>query len=254
MDSRRKPLIAGNWKMFTDAASAVALAREVLNRCGRVRGCDVAVCPPFPFLVAVARVLEGSAIGLGAQDLSPEDEGAFTGDVSARMLRGVGCGYVIVGHSERREHHLETDDLVRRKLDRALANGLLPILCVGERLQERDAGETFRRIDRQVTVALEGMAPDALARVVVAYEPVWAIGTGRTASPAQAEEVHEFIRKKVAALHGDAAAAVLRILYGGSVKAGNAAALLAERDVDGALVGGASLTVDAFAGIVECVG
>jgi triosephosphate isomerase len=252
MDGKRKPLIAGNWKMFLDAVSAAALAREILNRCGRVRNAESVVCPPFPLIPAVAKVLEGSPVGIGAQDMSAE--GAFTGEVSAKMLQSVGCTHVVLGHSERREYHLESDELIRRKLDRALAAGLVPILCVGERLAERDGGETFARVDRQITVGLQGLAADAARRVVIAYEPVWAIGTGRTATPAQAEEVHEYIRRRVAALLGEDVAAGMRILYGGSVKPANAASLMAEKDVDGALVGGASLAADSFAGIVESVG
>ncbi|HOI09023.1 MAG TPA: triose-phosphate isomerase [Myxococcota bacterium] len=250
----RKPLIAGNWKMNTDAASSAALAREVLQRTGRLRSVDVAVFPPFPLIPAVLRVLDGSAIGVGGQDLSAEAEGAFTGEVSATMLTSLGCGYVLVGHSERREYHLESDELVRRKVGRALDAGLVPIVCVGEKLAERDAGETFARVERQVRVGLDGLTAAQMARVVIAYEPVWAIGTGRTATPAQAEEVHEFIRNLLASMFGSDVAAATRILYGGSVKPGNARELMSQKDVDGALVGGASLSGEGFAAIAENAG
>lgn len=251
MNPKRRPLIAGNWKMHGDAAWAAALAREVVHRAARARHCDVAVMPAFPLIPAVARVLEGSPIALGAQDLSPEDEGAFTGDVSARMLRSVGCTHVIVGHSERREHHLEGDDLVRRKTARAIGAGLVPILCVGERLAEREAGQTLNRVETQVGIAMRGLDKAEASRVVLAYEPVWAIGTGRTATPAQAEEVHEFVRGVVRGLFGDEVAEGLRILYGGSVRPDNIRALMACPDVDGALVGGASLDAESFSRIVN---
>jgi triosephosphate isomerase len=254
MDERRKPLIAGNWKMNLDLAGAVSLAREVLLRTASFGSVDVCVLPPFPLIQAVAGVLDGSAVGFGGQDLSKEDEGAYTGDVSAKMLLSLGCQYVCIGHSERREFHLETDESVRLKTGRALTAGLVPIVCVGERLAERDSGDTFMRVERQVTVGMGGLSPDELARVVVAYEPVWAIGTGRTATPAQAQEVHEYIRKLLSRMAGDVIALRMRILYGGSVKPGNARELLAQKDVDGALVGGASLSEESFAGIVECAG
>jgi len=198
--------------------------------------------------------LDGSAIGVGGQDLSAEAEGAFTGEVSATMLTSLGCGYVLVGHSERREYHLESDELVRRKVGRALDAGLVPIVCVGEKLAERDAGETFARVERQVRVGLDGLTAAQMARVVIAYEPVWAIGTGRTATPAQAEEVHEFIRNLLASMFGSDVAAATRILYGGSVKPGNARELMSQKDVDGALVGGASLSGEGFAAIAENAG
>jgi triosephosphate isomerase len=248
---RRRPLVAGNWKMFLDAEGAAALARDVVRKAGRFHHCDVAVLPGFPLIPAVGRVLEGTAVGLGAQDISAEIEGAFTGEVSAKMLKSLGVTHVAVGHSERREHHLESDDLVRRKVGRALDAGLTPIVCIGERLAEREGGQTFHRIETQVKVGLDGLGAEAVARLVIAYEPVWAIGTGKTATPAQAEEVHEYIRRLVGSMVGPDVAAGLRILYGGSVKADNAVALMAEKDVDGALVGGASLSADAFAAIVE---
>ncbi|MBL6974987.1 MAG: triose-phosphate isomerase [Deltaproteobacteria bacterium] len=242
--------MAGNWKMHLDAASAAALAREVANRVSRAHHCDVAVMPAHPLLPAVARVLDGSSVGYGSQDISAEEEGAFTGEVSARMLLSLGCTYTLVGHSERRENHLETDSLVHLKTARALQAGLIPVVCVGEKLAEREAGQTLHRVETQVTTALKDLG-DGISRVVLAYEPVWAIGTGLTATPAQAEEVHEFIRSVVGSLYGAAVADGMRILYGGSVKPDNAATLMAEKDVDGALVGGASLTAESFAGIVN---
>lgn len=248
---KRRPLVAGNWKMHLDAATAAQLARGVIQRTGRARHCDVVVLPAYPLIPVVARIIEGTPIGLGAQDLSAEREGAYTGDVSAEMLLSVGCSFVLVGHSERREHHFEGDDLVRRKLVRALESGLMPILCVGERLHERDSGQTFMRVETQIRTALTGLSPETVSRVAVAYEPVWAIGTGKNATPAQAEEVHEFIRGLIGSLFGASIADAMRILYGGSVKADNAKVLLAEKDVDGALVGGASLNAETFAAIVE---
>jgi triosephosphate isomerase len=239
--------------MNLDLAGATALAREVLQRCGRVRLAEVAVMPPFPFIPGVLRVLEGSVVGVGGQDLSEETAGAYTGEVSAGMLASVGCRYALVGHSERRENHLESDEQVRRKLGRVLDAGLTAIVCVGEKLAERDSGETFRRVDRQLTVGLGGLESENMSRVVIAYEPVWAIGTGRTASPAQAEEVHEYLRKRLAAMFGESVADGTRILYGGSVKPENARELMGQKDVDGALVGGASLSGEAFAAIVESV-
>lgn len=254
MDPNRKPLIAGNWKMFLDLAGATALAREVMQRTARMRFADVCVLPSFPLIPAVAKVLDESPVAWGSQDISAELEGAFTGEVSAKMLLSLGCRYACIGHSERREYHLETDESVRRKTLTALNAGLLPIVCVGEKLAERDSGETFHRVERQVTVGLQGLTPEQMARVVIAYEPVWAIGTGRTATPAQAEEVHEYIRKLLAGQFGEAIASRTRILYGGSVKPGNARELLCQKDVDGALVGGASLSAESFAGIVESAG
>ncbi len=251
MSEKRRQLIAGNWKMNLDVAGAAKLARDVAQKVARFRNCDVTVLPPFPLIPAVAKVLEDTGVAFGAQDISAEAEGAFTGEVNARMLLSLGCTHVVVGHSERREYHIESDDLVARKTARAVDAGLVPIVCVGEKLAEREAGETFRRVDTQITVGLGGLGVERMARVVIAYEPVWAIGTGRTATPAQAEEVHEFIRKRISAIYGEALAGNIRILYGGSVKADNAATLLSQADVDGALVGGASLSADSFAVIVE---
>lgn len=249
--NNRKPLIAGNWKMNLDAPAAAALGRDVVQATGRFHNIEVVVIPPFPFLSLVAKTLEGSSIGLGAQDLSQQKAGAFTGDVAGEMLRDVGCDWVLVGHSERREIHAETDAMVAEKTNRALDVGLKPIVCVGERLAERDSGKTFDRIERQIMDGLGSLSRKQMEKIVIAYEPVWAIGTGRTATPAQAEEVHEFIRGLIARMFDDGLAAQIRILYGGSVKAENAATLMSEKDVDGALVGGASLSSDTFGKIAS---
>ncbi|HOD06529.1 MAG TPA: triose-phosphate isomerase [Myxococcota bacterium] len=252
--STRKYLVAGNWKMNLDVRTAADLARGVVSRAARFRGVDVVVCPSAVLIPGVARVLEGSNVALGGQDLSVEEAGAFTGETSAAQLLSTGCRYVIVGHSERREYHFESDELVGAKVKRALGSGLIPIFCVGEKLAERKAGKTFERIERQVRVGLDGLDSTAMANVVVAYEPVWAIGTGEVATPAQAEEVHEFIRGILKGMFGAEVAGATRILYGGSVKADNARDLMACPDVDGALVGGASLKAEQFGGIIEATG
>jgi triosephosphate isomerase len=216
---------------------------------------DTAVCPPFPYLAVVAEALQGSPVAVGAQDLFWEiEDGAFTGEVSAKMLCDAGCAYAIVGHSERRHVLGETDETVRRKLGAALDGGLSPILCVGELLEEREAGRTESVVERHVTEGLKGLDAAAMAKVTLAYEPVWAIGTGKTATPEQAQEVHAFIRSLVAVQFGRKTADALRIQYGGSVKPGNAADLLGQPDIDGALVGGASLKADSFQAIVASAG
>jgi triosephosphate isomerase (TIM) len=246
----RKPLIAGNWKMYKTAGAARELARAV--REGAARGdVEVVLAPPFTALAAVAEVLRGSPLGLGAQNMHHEVEGAFTGEVSPVMLRDLGCSHVILGHSERRQLFGETDDGVARKAKAAFAHGLTPIVCVGETLAERESDRTTEVVERQLERALRELSADQLAVGVVAYEPVWAIGTGRTATPEQAQEVHAFIRRRVTASHGEAAAAALRILYGGSVKPENIGALMAQADLDGALVGGASLEAASFLKIVH---
>lgn len=253
----RRPFLAGNWKMNKTVPEAVALAvalREALDGCEKA---DVAVCPPALAVPAVAEALKGSTLAVGAQNLHWEDSGAFTGEVSGPMLRAAGARLVIVGHSERRAHFGETDAIVARKLIAALACGLDVIVCVGEMLDQREQGVTFEVIGRQVRAACQAVAEagaERIAAVTIAYEPIWAIGTGRTATPAQAEEVHGFIRPLVAECLGSAAAERMRIQYGGSVKAANAAELMAQPNVDGALVGGASLEADEFARIVKLSG
>lgn len=249
----RTPLVVANWKMNTDLETARLLAqaaRETLD--GNPLDVEIAICPPFPWLVPVAAVLEGSAVGLGAQDCSPEPNGAFTGDVSAAML-APWCAHVLVGHSERRHGHGEDDALIRRKLEAVLNEGMAPILCVGELEAERDAGRTAETVQRQVLAALAGLPAAAIARCVIAYEPVWAIGTGRTATAGDAQEVAAQIRALLGSL-APARAAAIRILYGGSVKAGNVASLTAGPDVDGALVGGASLDPAGFAALCQALG
>lgn len=242
--SRPRPLIAGNWKMNGRLAEATALASAV-SAGAKPGGPELLVCPPFPMLAAVKGVLGAAPVALGAQDCHAEASGAHTGDVAAGMLRDVGCRYVIVGHSERRADHAETDATVRAKAEAALRAGLVPIVCVGETLAERDAGSTLAIVARQ----LAGSIPDGAtaAALVVAYEPVWAIGTGRTPTVGQVAEVHAKIRADLAARFADGAS--MRVLYGGSVKGSNAAELLAAANVDGALIGGASLKAEEFLAI-----
>jgi len=247
----RIPFIAGNWKMYKTAAQAADFVRALKAALSDVRGVEAAVCPPFTALEAAARELAGTAIALGAQNMHWAEEGAFTGEIAPPMLREIGCRYVILGHSERRQYFAETDELVNKKVRAALQHGLTPIVCVGEQLAEREAGRTEDVIRTQLTGSLAGLTGEQLAGLVVAYEPVWAIGTGRTASVEDARRVNGFIRELLGAMGGREAAARVRIQYGGSVKPDNAAALLAAGDIDGALVGGASLQVDSFAAIVR---
>ena len=247
----RRPVIAGNWKMHTTSQEAAALAQQVRGACEAETAVDVVVCPPFTALAAAAQALKGSRIGLGAQDLFWEAQGAFTGEISAAMLADAGCRYVIIGHSERRTHFGETDEAIKRKLAAALRQGLTPIVCIGETLQQREESQTFAVLERQLAAALDGMSAGDAAKVVLAYEPVWAIGTGRHATPEQAQEAHAFIRRWLAQRWGAGSGESVRIQYGGSVTAANAASLLQQSDVDGALVGGASLKADAFAAIVR---
>jgi triosephosphate isomerase len=247
----RQKFIAGNWKMYTTAATARELASAVVRGLGAESRVAVAVCPPFPYLLPVAEVLRGSPVALGAQDVYCETEGAFTGEVSPAMLLDVGCRYVIVGHSERRHILHEDDQFINRKVRAALAAGLHVILCVGETLAEREGNRTEAVLDAQLSGGLAGLTADRLADLVIAYEPVWAIGTGRNATPEQAQDAHAFIRRRVGQMFGEKAASALPIQYGGSVKPENAAALLGQPDVDGALVGGASLKADSFLAIVR---
>jgi triosephosphate isomerase (TIM) len=247
----RKKFVAGNWKMFTTARTARDLAAAVVQKVGSDNRVTVAVCPPFPYLATVAEVLRGSPVGLGGQNVYPEKEGAFTGEVSPTMLVDVGCQYVIVGHSERRHKLGETDAFINRKVKAALAASLTVILCVGETLEQREANHTEAVLDTQLTGGLAGLTANDLGRLVIAYEPVWAIGTGRNATPEQAQAAHVFVRRGVGQLCGDAAAQALVIQYGGSVKPDNAATLLSQPDVDGALVGGASLNADQFLAIIR---
>jgi triosephosphate isomerase len=247
----RKPLVAGNWKMHGSRAENAALVGGLLDLLKDEARAEVLVCPPFPYLMETGRLLKGSGVALGAQSVCAEAQGAFTGEVSAAMLRDVGCQYVLVGHSERRQLYGESDELVARKFVAAQSQGLVPVLCVGETLEEREAGQTLAVISRQMDAVLTVSGVAALGQAVVAYEPVWAIGTGRTATPEQAQEVHATIRSKIAGVDATIGGLV-RILYGGSVKASNARELFAMPDIDGGLVGGASLKADEFARI--CAG
>jgi triosephosphate isomerase len=244
----RTPILAGNWKMHNTRAEAAALTKALVASVGRTSGREVVIAPTFTALATVADVVAGSSIRLAAQNVHWEAKGAFTGEISAAMLRDVGCTHVIIGHSERRQYFGETDETVNKRLKAALAAGLVPIVCVGETLAERDGGTTMKVIERQVAGGLAGVE---IGRCVLAYEPVWAIGTGRTATPAQAEEVHDAIRRQLAGLAGQATAGGVRILYGGSVKPDNVDALMAEKNIDGALVGGACLEAASFTRIVQ---
>lgn len=252
--SPRPKFVAGNWKMFTSRSGAKHLAAGVARMLEDEKKVLVAVCPPFPWLMTVRDMLEGTPVALGAQDCHFEKEGAFTGSVSANMLMDAGCSYVIVGHSERRHGLGETDGLLAKKCKAALAAGLHVIFCIGELLTERDAGKTYEVLERQIKAGLSGIPADQVMNLVIAYEPVWAIGTGRNASPEQAQEAHAFIRSEFGKLYGPQAASALLVQYGGSVKPENAATLLHQPDVDGALVGGASLNARSFLEIVKAAG
>jgi triosephosphate isomerase (TIM) len=247
----RRALIIGNWKMNKTAGEAVGFARELVAGFTARDGRDVAIAPPFTALHALSAVLKGTAIALCAQDVHWEQEGAFTGEVSAPMLLDAGCRYALIGHSERRRWSGETNEDVNRKARAALKTGLLPVVCVGETVDEREADQTFSIIRCQLKEGLNNISSDDIRRTIVAYEPVWAIGTGKTAAPEQAEEVHDFIRQFIARIHGADIAAGIRILYGGSVNADNAGALMAQEDIDGMLVGGASLDAGSFRKIID---
>ncbi len=248
----RQPLVAGNWKMNGSRDSATGLLKGVAAGIGGL-ATEVVVCPPFVYLEQVGRLIDGTAIQLGAQNMAREEAGAFTGEVAGSMLQDMGCSYVILGHSERRSLYGEDDAVVAAKTVRALADGLLPIVCVGELLEERQAGKTEEVVGRQLNAVLDAVGAAGIARGVIAYEPVWAIGTGMTATPEQAQEVHAFIRAGVAKYDG-AVAEGLRILYGGSVKGDNAEGLFGQPDIDGGLIGGASLKVDDFVAICRAAG
>jgi len=247
----RIPFIAGNWKMYKTSLQAREFIKELKKLMGDTAGVEVAVCPPFTALYAVARELEGSNVALGAQNMHWEEEGACTGEISSLMLKEIGCRYVILGHSERRQYFSETDYVVNKKLKAALKSGLTPILCVGEKLEERKAGNTQEIVGGQLQGSLDGLSPGEIAQIVIAYEPVWAIGTGLTASPQDAQQVNGFIRDLLAGKAGRDIADEIRILYGGSVKPENITLLSAQPDINGALVGGASLQPDTFAAIVK---
>jgi triosephosphate isomerase len=248
---RIAPFIAGNWKMFKTLAEAGALAGAICEAAPGLRPAEIVILPPYTALTEVGRRLAGSMVRLGAQNLHWEDQGAFTGEVSAPLLTDAGCSFVVIGHSERRRLFGETDEAVNRKVLAALKHGLGAILCVGETLEEREAGRTFEVVGRQLQAGLRGVGLEGFDRIVLAYEPVWAIGTGRTATPEQAEEVHAFIRSRLVERAGNGPADYAIILYGGSVKPANAYSLFKERDIDGFLVGGASLEAESFIRIAE---
>jgi triosephosphate isomerase len=247
----RKKLIAGNWKMNKTATDAVTLAHDIVVALGAQQDVEVVMCPPFTALEGVAKAIDGSVIKLGAQNMHFEASGAFTGEISSPMLRALFATHVILGHSERRTLFGETDELVNKKVISALKNQLRPIICVGESLAEREAGSTLKVVQTQTERALEGVSRDLAASIVVAYEPVWAIGTGKVATTEQAQEVHGFIRGLLAKLMGDAVAQRVRILYGGSMKPANAPELLAQKDIDGGLIGGASLEARSFLELIR---
>ena len=250
----RKPFIAGNWKMNMDCQSSVDLAKAIAADTVDALSDNkvtVAVCPPSVYLSSVASALSSSSVGLGAQNVYSEEKGAFTGEVSVPMLKDVGCTYTLIGHSERRHIFGETDEMINKKVHAAISGGLLPILCVGELQEEREAGKTEEVVKTQIVKGLAGIDAAKMQAITIAYEPVWAIGTGLTATPEQAQEVHAFIRGLLADLYDATLAEEIRIQYGGSAKPGNAAELLGKKDVDGLLVGGASLKAADFMGIIE---
>jgi triosephosphate isomerase (TIM) len=251
MNLLRRSFIAGNWKMYKTAADALALVKALKQELAGVDEGEVVVCPPFTALYAVSTILQGTAIQLGAQNVHWQNEGAFTGEISAPMLKELNVRYAIVGHSERRQFFGETNEGVNKRAKAALAHGIRPIVCIGETLAQREANQTESVVRDHVTGSLAGFTKDDILETVIAYEPVWAIGTGRNATPAQAQEAHAFIRQLLGEMFEPKVASVVRIQYGGSVKPGNAAELLSQPDVDGALVGGASLKAEDFAAIVK---
>jgi triosephosphate isomerase len=249
--SIRKKLIAGNWKMNKTSSDAVALVQEIVAEAGKQNDVDIVVAPPFTSLESVGKALEGSVIKLSAQNVHPEPNGAYTGEISVGMLRALFANYVIVGHSERRIYFNETDAFINQKVLASLKGQLKPILCIGETLAEREGNQTLKVVQTQLEAGLDGVSKDLATNVVIAYEPVWAIGTGKVASTEQAQEVHAFIRSLLVKLFGDAIAQKVRILYGGSMKPANAPELLAQKDIDGGLIGGASLESRSFVELIK---
>lgn len=246
----RRPLMAGNWKMHKTIAEAVAMVKELKGKIADVKDVDVLICPTFTALSSLSNEAKGSNIKIGAQNLFWEPKGAFTGEIAANMIVDSGCSYVIIGHSERRQYFGETDETVNKRTKAALNAGLIPIVCVGETLNERETNITFKVIEKQVRDGIKSLTSEEASKIVIAYEPVWAIGTGKTASPEQAQEVHEFIRKVYSEMYGSIAEGT-RILYGGSVKPDNVAELMKKEDIDGGLVGGASLEASSFEKLVK---
>ena len=248
----RRKVIAGNWKMHKDLSESQSLITKLTNALSKEEiKCDILICPPFTSLSEAAGLIKNTKVKLGAQNMHFEDKGAFTGETSAAMLKSVGCEYVILGHSERRAIFGESDEMINKKIKKALNSGLNPIFCIGETLQERESGIMNDVIKRQVTEGLQQVSKGEMEKVIIAYEPVWAIGTGVTATPDQAQEVHVYVRKLISDIFGDDTAEKLTIQYGGSVKPNNASELLSQNDIDGALVGGACLEADSFMSIIK---
>ena len=249
--SNQKPFIAGNWKMHNTIPEALELVKTLVESSKELTQASLVVIPAFTALSDIWKAIKGSDIELGGQNLFWEEKGAFTGEVSASMLRDTGCKYVVIGHSERRQYFGETDKTVNKKIKSALAFDLIPIVCIGESIEEREAGETIDKVNSQINGGLEGLGKEHMTRIIIAYEPIWAIGTGLTATPAQAEEVHNFIREKLAERYGSETASCAIILYGGSVKPTNTYSIIKEKNINGALVGGASLDADSFIQIAK---
>ncbi len=246
----RKQIVAGNWKMNTTVAEGVALAKEIVSKSTEIKGVSVVIAPPYTHIASIAEAIKGSSIGLGAQDCASNDKGVYTGDISAEMIKSIDANYVILGHSERREYYGETSEILNKKIALAYANNLIPIYCVGEKLEERESNEHFNIIKAQISEVVFNLTEAQFADLVVAYEPVWAIGTGKTATSDQAQEVHAFIRQVLAEKFGDAANNT-SILYGGSCKPSNAQEIFSKQDVDGGLIGGAALASDDFIAIAK---
>jgi len=247
----RRPIIAGNWKMNNNSAESVELVSQLREMISGIKEVEVVVAPPYTALGSVATAIKGSTIVLSSQNIFWEEKGAFTGEISPSMLKDIGCQYAIIGHSERRQYFGETNETVNKRLKAALEASLTPIVCIGETLEEKEADKTLTVIEKQVKEGLAGISSGEMEKVVIAYEPVWAIGTGKTATPEQAQEVHQFIRGMLAQVFDEGVAEGIRILYGGSVKPDNVDQLMSQKDIDGALVGGASLKADSFARIVQ---
>jgi triosephosphate isomerase len=249
--SNEKPFIAGNWKMYKTISEAVEIVKALKQASPDLTEAELVVIPPFTALNDVKKTIEGSTVQLGAQNFHWEEKGAFTGEISAPMIKDAGCRYIVIGHSERRQYFSETDETVNKKIKAALTHDLIPIMCIGESLDEKEKEKTMEKIESQLNGGLEGMGQEEMRRIIIAYEPIWAIGTGLTATPSQAEEVHGFIRDKLAEKYGNESASCAIILYGGSVKPANTYELLKEKNINGALVGGASLEADSFIQIAK---
>jgi triosephosphate isomerase len=249
--AERKPLIAGNWKMFKTGDEALETSKKLADLVGQVTTVDMMIAPSYTSLAMVSTILQNTNIGLSAQNMHWENKGAYTGEVSSKMLVSAGCQYVILGHSERRQYFNETDDQINKKIHAAIESGLKPVFCVGETENERNLNKTFSVLDNQIEIGLKGLDIDQSKKVIIAYEPVWAIGTGKSATDDQAQEVHAYLRKCMVNMFNDEIASTMRILYGGSVKPNNIKGIMAMPDIDGALVGGASLDADQFSSIIK---